>query len=38
MNNKEIRKWYPISSANLINEEGFPISYYDLTEFKDDDM
>lgn len=31
------KQWFPLSSANVVNEDGFPVSYYDLTQFKDDD-
>lgn len=24
------KQWFPLSSANVVNEDGFPVSYYDL--------
>lgn len=32
------KHWFPISSVRAFNKEGFPVSYYDLTKFKNDDM
>lgn len=31
------KHWFPISSARAFNKEGFPVSYYDLTKFENDD-